>query len=112
MSSSQVSFLRLFRRSHYFRAAAQDDDAEEATTERKERERFAVAALAFCLRYDLKFRRHFWKKICRTPNDPIQIPDIGAEDILLEPPFWADLRLVSKIGSRSYIWVIEAKAGA
>jgi len=79
--------------------------------EREERERFAVAALAQCLKYDRVLLKHFWQRVCRVPGDPSVIPDIAATDILLEPPHWADLRVVSDNHSKRFVWVIEVKAG-
>jgi len=85
------------------------DDSKEAKAIRKEPERFAVAALAFCLRHDEGFRKHFWEKVCRVPDDP-EMPLITADDIGVEPPRWADLSLTSH--NRRFKWVIEVKAGA
>jgi hypothetical protein len=71
-----------------------------------------VAALAFCLRHDRKFLEHFWKCICQVRDDPWRMPPITAEGILLEPPHWADLRLISEHRGRRCVWVVEVKAGA
>ena len=112
MDRSTPSFLRLFRRSHYVQSVQLDDDSSEAEAKRQERERFAVAALAFCLKHDPVFLVHFWQTICRVANDPSTMPPIRPEDILLEPPHWADLRLASDENGQRYVWVIEVKTGA
>ena len=113
MNGRTPSFFRLFRRSHYVRPVAWDDPSAEAEAARKDRERFAVAALAFCLKHDPAFLRHFWQGICRVPEtDPDIMPPFAADGVLLEPPEWADLRLVSESKTGRYVWVIEVKAGA
>lgn len=90
-----------------------EDPSDEAKKRREERERFAVAVLAFCLRYDEHFREHFWKTICRVRGeDPEEMPEITNEGIHIEPPEWADLSLTSESRTHRYMWVVEAKAGA
>ena len=111
MNPSEPSFLRLFRRSHYCRPLPVDDELDIAVEEREERERFAVAALALCLKYDRVLLKHFWQRVCQVPGDPKMMPDIAPSEILLEPPHWADLRLVSDNHTRRFVWVIEVKAG-
>ncbi len=106
------SFFSLFKRGRYLSAREDEDDSKAATKPREERERFAVAALAFCLRHDEGFRRHFWERICRVPSDPAQMPPITADDVAIEPQAWADLALRSEIATQDYQWVVEAKAGA
>ncbi len=106
------SFFSLFKRGRYLSAWEDQDDSKAATKPREERERFAVAALAFCLRHDEGFRRHFWERICRVPSDPAQMPPITADDVAIEPQAWADLALRSEIATQDYQWVVEAKAGA
>jgi len=88
------------------------DSSGVATILRQERERYAVAVLAFCLRHDENFRKHFWEKVCRVPDDPEQMPPINADGIAIEPPEWADLSLTSDDRKSRFMWVIEAKAGA
>ena len=112
MSTPDSSFYRLFRRSRSYHGPADDDDSVEAKEARKERERFAAAALVFCLKHDEEFRRSFWTQVCRLPDDPAEMPTIRDEDILLEPPRWADVRLISDTPAGRYVWVIEVKAGA
>lgn len=112
MSTPDSSFYRLFRRSRSYHGPGDDDDSVEAKEARKERERFAAAALVFCLKHDEEFRRSFWTQVCRLPDDPAEMPTIRDEDILLEPPRWADVRLISDTAAGRYMWVIEVKAGA
>ena len=106
------SFFSLFKRGRYLSTPHDGDDSDAARTLKEERERFAVATLAFCLRYDEVFRKHFWEKVCRVPDDPEQMPPIKADGVDIEPPEWADLSLTSDEGTDRYRWVIEAKAGA
>jgi hypothetical protein len=107
------SFFSLYKRGRYLPTPDIGDDSDAAKKQRKETERFAVAALAFCLRHDEGFRRHFWEKICRVQGvDPGEMPRITDGDIEVEPHQWADLRLTSVNGTDRFMWVIEAKAGA
>src|SRR5206468_1313743 len=106
---STPSFLRLFRRGHYCRPLPIADESDIAKAQRQERERFAVAALAFCLKHDRKLLEHFWQRVCRVPGDPKMMPTIAPAEILLEPPHWADLRLVSLNQTARFLWVIEVK---
>jgi hypothetical protein len=112
MSGTNPSFYRLFRRSAYYKSAEDDSDSEEAEHARKERERFAAAALAFCLKHDRKFLRYFWTNVCRVQADPSRMPPIKKSGILIEPPRWADIRLVADGPPKRYVWVVEVKAGA
>lgn len=106
------SFFSLFKRGRYLSAPDDGDDSKEAKKLREERERFAVAVLAFCLRHDEAFRRHFWETVCRVPDDPRQMPSISKDDVAIEPAMCADLVISSQTGAASYMWVVEAKAGA
>src|ERR1051325_9272216 len=99
------------RRSHYLRIADEEDQSEEAKRARQERERFAVAAVAFCLKHNAALLNNFWQRVCRMETlDHKAMPRITI--ILLEPPHWADLRLVSEFERKRYVWVVEVKAGA
>lgn len=111
MSLARPSFYRLFRRSCYV-CGPNNADAAEAAVKREERERFAVASLAFCLKHSEPFRRHFWTTICRSKDDQETMPPLGADSIELEPRRWSDLRIVHEEGNRRFVWVVEAKAGA
>src|SRR6266487_2738883 len=106
------TFFSLFKRGRYFHAPGDEDITQEGESRREERERFAVAALAFCLKHDEGFRKHFWEKVCRVPDDPVEMPPVTEHDISIEPPEWADLSLVSNDGVHRFMWVVEAKAGA
>ena len=111
MNPSEPSFLRLFQRSRLCRPLPIDDELDVVVAKRKERERFAVAALALCLKHDRALLKHFWQRVCRVSGDPKVMPEIAPTDILLEPPPWADLRLVSHNRTKRFVWVIEIKAG-
>jgi hypothetical protein len=64
----EPSFKALFRRGHYYRAAV------KGKRERKEAERFAVSALAFCLRYDEAFTRGFLRNVCGFRSIDVTTP--------------------------------------
>ena len=112
MNPGEPSFLRLFRRSRYSQLVLEDDNSSEGKARHEQRERFVVAALAFCLKHDGEFLKHFWNCICRASGDPSSMPSIRPEGISLEPPLWSDLRLESEHKGLGYVWVIEVKAGA
>jgi len=67
----------------------------------KERERFSVAAVAFCFKYDPVFKSHFLKAVADLPPESI------TEDVV-EPHEWGDLVLE---GPR-HVLVLEFKLGA
>ena len=107
------SFFSLFKRGRYFRAPSDADNSAEAKAQREERERFAVAALAFCLKHDQEFLKHFWQRICRfEKEDPAEMPPLDPGAIQIEPPRWADLRIFHNGETGRYMWVVEVKAGA
>src|SRR6266481_671419 len=110
--SESSSLFALYRRGRRYRDPATSSDNPEVEKSREERERFIAAALALCLRCDVGFRERFWLNVCRVSDDPDSPPPIRAEDILLEPPHWADLRLISDSPSGRCIWVVEIKTGA
>jgi len=112
MSAQESSFYRLFSRSRSYRYAVVEEGSAEEKEAIRQRERFAVAALAFCLRHDEEFLRSFWSQVCKVSDDPAEMPLIRSEDILLEPPLWADLRLISDTDAGRLVWVVEVKAGA
>jgi len=109
------SFFALFDRGRYHRNPAawwseQEDDASEQTgRDRKEGERFAAAAIAFCFRHDHTFRRRFWQNICRVNGDP---PLTTAAEILVEPFQWADLSIINPTKAGRYVYVVECKIRA
>lgn len=112
MIGTRPSFYRLFRRSGYYRALDESDDSDDAEIRRQERERFAAAAIAFCLIHDETFFHYFWTSVCRVPGDPVDPPHAAERQILIEPPRWADIRINASCAVARYIWVVEVKAGA
>jgi len=98
------AFFTLFKRGKYY-CGKSDDDSEEQKSEHEEAERFAVAATAFCLRYDEKFRKHFFEKVCWRNGDPKLSNEFEIE---VEPIHWADLR----IANGNFIYVVEFKIRA
>jgi len=112
MKPATPGFYRLFQRGRYQKRMAEDDQSSEAEEVRKERERFAASAVAFCLKHDPVFRQFFWEKVCRVPDDPLAMPPIGAEGIGVEPPRWADISLTFEDEETRLVWVVEVKAGA
>lgn len=108
MTVCEPSLFRLFSRSRY-RTVLPNGGGNEGLAEteiRSERERFATAAVAFCLKHSPTFRQHFWKTICRGEADPAEIPELTVD---LEPHAWADLRVVDEVGTHRTVWVIEFK---
>ncbi len=96
------SFYALYRRSRYGRIA--DNDTTGSQQDR--RELFAVAAVAFALRYDKEFRVHFLRCVCGSTD--------AADDTILEievqPHDHSDLAI--KIEARHALIVVEFKVGA
>src|SRR5947208_2449892 len=87
-------FLSLFSRSLYRAKAARlrlsEPDSIEDRRVHDERERFAAAAIAFCLRHDEAFLWHFWREVCRKKGErePRTKPTVE-----IEPRCWSDLLL-------------------
>jgi hypothetical protein len=105
----KAGFLNLFSRSLYRGGLSRLRDLNPESAEYKqvheERERFAAAAIAFCLEYDSEFRRHFWQAICKqraTPRRP------ATPHVEVEPRRWTDLLLKAK----NVLCAIEMKIGA
>jgi len=67
------NFYRLFRR-RYYRTETTVPDASEEGSFYNDRERYTVAAIAFCLQHNPAFCEHFWQNICKVPGDPDQMP--------------------------------------
>jgi hypothetical protein len=105
----KAGFLNLFSRSLYRGGLSRlrDLDPESAEYKRvhEERERFAAAAIAFCLEYDRDFLRHFWRRLCKERDNPRQAT---APKVEVEPRRWADLLLTAK----NVLCAIEMKIGA
>lgn len=97
-------FLQLFARGRYVttRSIAQREAAASDTKVRHaERERFAVAAVAFCLEHDKKFLAHFGRVVGIPTRAKVR-------EINVEPKQWGDLVLRT---SREVL-IIEFKLGA
>lgn len=109
MTGPIPSFYALFRRSRYGGVMQTHGDTDEERRSAEQRERFAVAAVGFCLKHSLEFRKHLWQRICRTSGDP-QTPD--SIQVEVEPVHWADLRLLAEAPGWKCVVVIECKAGA
>lgn len=109
MRGSEPSFYGLFRRSRYGSSAHPGSEPEEEQRAMEQRERFAVAAVGFCLKHDEAFAAHFWQKVCRLPADPEDVPSLYVE---VEAEHWADLRITAKTPRWSLVCVVECKAGA
>jgi hypothetical protein len=109
MTQGTPSFIQLFGRSRYHRRIADDDNSAESNSVRLQRERFAAAAVGFCLKHSSAFRDLFWHRICRVEDDPPEAPQLRIE---VEPAHWADLRLSALVAGQRFVWVIECKAGA
>src|SRR5438876_11335356 len=85
-------FLKLFARGRYVTSrsiAKKESSSEDPQHDHEERERFAVAAIAFCIKRDSSFRRHFLKVVADSENADIYEVDI-------EPKRWGDLVLKGK----------------
>ena len=97
-------FLQLFKRGRYVSIrslAAGETNRKLEKKKHEERERFSVAAIAFCLEHDNRFKARFLRAIGGPP--PASISKIS-----VEPEHWGDLVLE---GSR-HVLVLEFKLGA
>jgi hypothetical protein len=94
------SFLRLFRQSRY---AA---DVDGAPVRQNRRELFAVAAVAFVAKHDLRFRRQLLDRVVGIPKSDLR------HNFHLEPQkaFYADLAVTDQNTNKRY--VVEFKVGA
>lgn len=105
----EPSFLTLFKKGKFSRRIPQptEDESAEPDSQRlaqgqDQLERFAVAAIGFCLKHDGNFRRRFVREVCECNEFPL-----GNElRISVEPEDWADFLI--EIGSR-FAAVIEFK---
>ena len=83
-------------------AAAESGEASQKDKPKhEERERFSVAAIAFCLEHDKGFKRHFLDVIGKLSHDRIG-------NVILEPEHYADLVLEGE----GHVFVLEFKLGA
>ena len=99
------SLYALFRRSKYAKGLEVEGDDEQSVQRRHlQTERFAVAAIAFCLKHDEEFLRHFLAKVCDEPaaNGPFEM--------FIEDHSWGDLVLVA--ADHSLVLVVECKIKA
>jgi hypothetical protein len=104
---SNASFSSLFRRGRYVRAElheGENNDGEEKQRQNR-LELFTVAAVAFTIKHDSEFKRHFLKMICDVP-DPTNVDDYV---ILLQP---YDFDMVLCDDKTSEVIVIEFKVNA
>src|SRR6266481_2225391 len=97
-------FLQMFKRGRYVNvrllAAAETDEATQKA-KHEERERFSVAAIAFCIEHDKALKRHFLHVVVGlSPED--------VTSVTVEPEDCADLLLE---GAR-HVLVLEFKLGA
>ena len=94
--SLKPGFLNLFSRSPYRAGLSRlrdvDPESEEDKRVQEQRERFAAAAIAFCLEYNGDFLRHFWQGICKERDDS---GEFTRPQVQVEPRRWSDLLLKS-----------------
>jgi hypothetical protein len=104
------SFSGLFRRSRYGGVIPDGADAAdpEAQTRFRQCERFAVTALAFCLKHVPTFRHGFIEMILEKA---VRSSEIAAWTIQVEPDEWADL-LLEPGGPDRPIFILEFKIHA
>jgi hypothetical protein len=103
------SFFSLYKRGNYIkRSEDNEQDGKVRETKREERERFAMSLIAFCLKYDEVFRRHFFDKICEVRDEEYEKKWKGAE-IEVERKLWGDMALIKPALG---VFVIEGKIHA
>ena len=102
--SETASFSALFRRSRY--AHSKPLDAEAVEPKQKRNELFAVAAVAFVMKHEPSFKKHFLKKICNAEAASVETDDY---EVLLQP-YDFDLVVLNK--NQSEAIVIEFKIDA
>ncbi len=89
----KAGFISLFSRSDFRSQLRYETDLEADSEEYKhvveQRERFAAAAIAFCLEHDWRFLSHFWQKICSDEGDVVP----SKVEVAIEPHRSADLLL-------------------
>jgi hypothetical protein len=103
------SLFALYKRGNYLRRFSDEENSEREKT-MEERERFIVAALAFCCQHDPKiFGKHFYENICQVPGDP----EFDSVNVSLEiEQSLLDLVLINETANGQFIYVVETKAGA
>ena len=98
----EPSFYRLYRRSRYSRS----EDNQVTGSSQHQKEMFAVAAVAFVLKHDEKFRAHFLHKICGFALSVVP-PRLRIE---VQPHHHSDLAI--KDDANSSVFIVEFKVGA
>jgi hypothetical protein len=112
--SMKPTLFSLFKRGKYYqRKHINPLEPGEAPTveeiqERKELERFAVAAIAFCLQHHDAFLNHFFNAVCRREGDP----PLDEWSIDIEPHTWSDLAIYNRSPSGTFVYIVECKIGA
>lgn len=104
------SFFALFKRGKHVRqwlveVADGIEGRRKRQAKREEAERFAVAAIAFCLKHDTQIRAHFLAKICGIQK-PAKWRDAEIE---VEEKQWGDLTIIHR--GRG-VFVVECKIRA
>jgi hypothetical protein len=107
MNPSEPSLFQLFRRSRYLRLT--DPNDPDGQVKMRQAERFAAAAVGFCLKYSGCFRKAFLARICGLG---VAVAERSQPTIEVEPIHWADLRVILRDGLHPRIWVIEFKIDA
>ena len=100
--SDNPSFSSMFRRGRFSRSERVEQDDEKLKNDRKED--FAVAAVAFVLKHDEKFKLHFLVSICG-----VQETEVNDYEILLHPH---DFDLVLLNEKQNSVIVFEFKVDA
>jgi hypothetical protein len=96
------SLYSLFRRSEYQRPASNDEAENEKRWEQCER--FAVAAIAYCLENNREFCGYFLMNICGAGEEDLSI----RFEIIVEDDLWGDLVLLCD----RKVYVVECKIDA
>lgn len=77
----------------------------------EQRELFAVSAVAFAMKHDAGFKRHFLKRICGVDNaNELNDEELKDYNIQIQPYVCADLALENN--KKSEVIVLEFKVGA
>jgi hypothetical protein len=100
--TNEPSFYSLYRRSRYVRGEDEDHVADVSRQNRKEL--YAVAAVAFAIKYDPQFRAHFLGTVCGIPvtADPSAILEV-------QPFHHSDLAIKDAAGC--WLSIFEFKVG-
>ena len=104
--SLAVLFRRGFHAGH--EAKAVETFSEQARKKIDQKELFAVAAVAFVLKYDLHFKTHFLEKICGIKN--VNLDSLPDYEVIIQDGNFADLLLLNE--RKSEVIAIEFKIDA